>query len=141
MYGNISVLDTLVNSNQTVVQNGEENAFEVLDEVLTAHNEVLEEMLGMLVTYTNERLFTYGSSDNMQMRRVDEFGAVDVQKVTGGQNLGLPLYLHQVSIGWTKKAMQNISTQRLAAQFVAANDADVLNINREVQRALFTPSN
>jgi hypothetical protein len=141
MYGNLSVLDTLRNSNQTVLQFGEDNAFEIINELLTLHNEGMEELLSTFVEVTNERMFSFGTSDEMEMRRVDEFGARDTQKVTGGQNLGLPLYLHQIAIGWTKKAFQNMSTARLAAQFTAANDADVRNINREIRRALFTPTN
>lgn len=141
MYGNIKVLDTLISSNQTVAQFGEQNAFDVINEVLQAHNELVQEMIGDFASITTERLFTYGTSDAMEMRRVDEFGAVDTQKVAGGQNLGLPLYLHQIAVGWTRKAMQQMTTERLAAQFVAANDADVLNLNRELRRALFNPIN
>jgi hypothetical protein len=112
MYGNLSVLDTLRNSNQTVLQFGEDNAFEIINELLTLHNEGMEELLSTFVEVTNERMFSFGTSDEMEMRRVDEFGARDTQKVTGGQNLGLPLYLHQIAIGWTKKAFQNMSTGR-----------------------------
>lgn len=141
MYGNISILDTLKNANQTVAAFGEEAAFEVLSEVLSAHNVLMNEMLDLFVEKTNERLFISGTVDTMEMRRVDESGAVDVQKVGDTQNLGLPLYLNQIAVGWTRKGFQQMSTARLAAQFVAANDADVRGIYRDVQLALFTPTN
>lgn len=142
MYGNLTVLDRLANANTTVTDYGEQEAFDTLQEVLVAHNEALEEMLEPIAFVTTDRIFSYGTSSTMEMRRVDEFGAVDTQKSRNpGQNLGLPLYNHQLAIGWTRKALQNMATQTLAAQFVLANDADVANIHRELKRTLFSSTN
>lgn len=141
MYGNIRVLDTLQSTTATVADFGETNAFDAIRDALDAHNAELQEALSMFCEISSERLRAYGTSDAMEMRRVDEFGAVDVQKVTGGQSLGLPIYLHQVAVGWTRKALQRITVARLAAQYLAANDADIRNLNREIRRALFKPTN
>lgn len=140
-YGNLRVLDTLISSNLTVQEFGEENAFDAINQALIAHNNELQEVLSLFCDITSERMYAFGTTDSMEMRRVDEFGAVDTQKVRGGQTLGLPLYLHQVAVGWTRKAFQQITAARLAAQFTAANDADIRNINREIRRALFKPTN
>lgn len=141
MYGNLRVLDTLIGNNTPVLNFGEDKAFDLIRQALEAHNAELQEILSTFCFMTSERIFAFGTSDNMEMRRVDEFGAVDTQKVRGGQTLGLPMYLHQVAVGWTRQFLRRTSVDRLAAQYIAANDADIRNLNREIRRALFKPTN
>lgn len=141
MQGNLTVLDSLISTNQTIAQFGEQNAFDIIAEALQMHNETMQELLGIFGEFTQERIFGYGGSSSMVMRRVDETGAVDVQKGAAGQTLSLPLYLYQIAIGWTRRGFEKMTTARLAAQFQLANDADINNANKEIRRALFNPTN
>ena len=140
-YGTLSVIDQLITANQPLGLFGEENAYDLIAAALAAHNGVISDMLDELVTPTAERLLSSGTSGSMKMARVDEFGAVDVQKVKPGQQTNLPMYLYQIAIGWTRTFLKNATTRDLAGNFLAARDADILNFQHELKVALFTPTN
>lgn len=140
-YGTISVLETLAGANMTVQNYGEEAAWSAVRVALDAHNAELQDAISDLATVTDMRLAPYGATGAMVMQFTDEFGAVDVQKVPVGQNVGLPLREAQIAIGWTRRAFERMSTAQLAAEFSAANDADVRLIMSEIHRAIFTPTN
>jgi len=77
----------------------------------------------------------------MTMDEVDEFARADAQKVSPGVTVGFPLRLFQESVQWTRKFMQNATTQELAGQFTAAQDAHILRLQREIKRAIFRSTN
>jgi hypothetical protein len=140
-YGTNSTLDTLRASQSTIAQYGEDNAFEAIETARQAHNRNLQEMLTTLVETTTDRQRRYGGSDDMSMDEVDEFGRGDAQKITAGVTVGFPLRLFDLSVQWTRKFMQNGTMGELAAQFDSATTAHIKRIQREIKRAIFTPTN
>ena len=140
-YGTLSTLDTLSASQQTIAQYGEDNAFVAIDAARQAHNLIVNDMLTGLVERTQERLRRYGGADAMTMDEIDQFGTPDAQKITAGSPVYFPLKLYGLSVQWTRKFMQVATTAELAAQFIAAQDADINAIIREIKRAIFYPTN
>ena len=140
-YGTLSVLDHLNASQQTVAEFGEDQAFDAIQRSLDAHNAITAEVLMDLVEFTSDNLRRYGTVSTMEMEEVDEFGAVDVQKMTAGANVGFPLRKSQIAIQWTRTFMLTQRAGELAAQAVAAQEADRRGIQKSIKRAVFTPTN
>ncbi len=141
VYGTLSVSDLLASTQQSVAQVGEQQVFQAIDDALRAHNAITQDMLGTLVEISADRQRRYGGPDAMQMDEIDEYGTPDAQKVTAGQTVAFPLRLYGLAVQWTRKYFQNHTAAELAAQFVAAQDADVKAIQREFKRAIFGPTN
>jgi hypothetical protein len=140
-YGTLTTLDTLAASQSSIVAYGEDRAFEEIASALAIHNRLTNEMLGTFVERTTDRLRRYGSTDSMAMDELDEFGSPDAQKIAAGASVGFPLRLYGIALQWTRKYMQNHTAAELAAQVVAAMDADTKVIYRQIRRTLFTPTN
>jgi hypothetical protein len=141
-YGILSALDTLAASNSvTIVQFGEDQAFAQIDAALAVHNALLLEGAGDLVEFSTDRLRRYGAVAAMTAAYVDEFGAVDTQKVAAGANIGFPLRKEQIAIGWTRNFMRTKTPADLAAQYTAAQDADRVFVFNAIQRAFLTATN
>jgi hypothetical protein len=77
----------------------------------------------------------------MQMVPVDQWARADAQKITAGANVGFPLEGYQISLQWTRFALEQMQTTELATQFIAAQDADVKNLQLQLKTAIFTPTN
>jgi hypothetical protein len=140
-YGTLSVSDLLAATGQSIADFGEDNAFGALQAGLDAHNAIVRNMLMSLCVVTAERLTRYGGDTSMEMVDLDEYGQADSQKVATGSNVGFPLRLSGVTLGWTRKWFQNHTPAELAAQYTAARDADVRRIRRDIARAFFTATN
>lgn len=141
-YGTLSVADLLATSrNQTVAQVGEDRVWESIESYLAAHNAILNEQLADLVERTTERLAGVGGVADMSMEELDEFGRADAQKVTAGALLGFPLRLYGVAVQWTRKWFANHTPAELVAQIDAAMTADILNVQKQIKRAIFIPTN
>lgn len=140
-YGTLATIDTLASTQQTVAQFGEDNAFQAIDAARQAHNARMREMMGALAEVTTERLRRYGGPDAMTFDEIDEFGTPDAQKVTAGSNVGFPLRMYGRSVQWTRKYLQNATVSELTAQFTAAQDADIRNVDLAIRRAIFLPTN
>lgn len=140
-YGTLSTLDTLRASQQTIAQYGEDNAFAAIDAARVAHNAIVNDLLAGLVERTTDRLRRYGGPDAMQMDEIDQWGTPDAQKIAAGSPVSFPMKLYGLAVQWNRKFMQTATAQELAEQFVAAQDADLNAIIREIKRAIFTPTN
>jgi hypothetical protein len=141
VYGTLQVSDLLATTTTTVADFGEDRAFQAIELDLAAHNALLLDKERDLVERTTERLLRFGSNDSMTMDEIDEYGTPDAQKVSAGQNVGLPLRRYGLSVQWTRHWFQNHTPAELAAQFVAAQDADAKIVDRELKRAIFNPTN
>jgi hypothetical protein len=142
-YGTLSVADLLasVRVGATVFEVGEDKTFAAIDAYLKAHNTILNMMLDDLVNRTTDRIVGIGGSDTMVMQELDEFGHADAQKVTAGATVGFPLRLYGGAIQWTRKWFQNHTLVELVAQVEGMTTADNLNVQSQVKKALFTPTN
>lgn len=143
-FGTLTTWDTLATQavqNLSIAQFGEDLAFQAIQEAFDAHNMLLNESLTDLVDVTTDRLRRYGGPDSMAMEELDEFGTPDAQKITAGSNVGFPLKFYGVGLQWSRLFFQNAKTSELVAQTIAAQDADVKAIHRELKKALLFPTN
>jgi hypothetical protein len=140
-YGTLNTLDTLAASQQTIAQYGEDRAFEAIDAAVTAHNEIMNDMMGDFIERTTDRQRRYGGPANMVMNKIDEFGRSDAQKIAAGVTVGFPLNLNDINLQWTRTYFENATGQELAAQVTGAMDAHHNAIIRDIKIAIFTPTN
>jgi len=141
-YGTLTTLDTLATlSNTTVADFGEDNVYNTIDSYLTAHNGIMDDMMGDLVERSTDRLRRYGGQSDMEMYEADEMGTPDAQKISVGDNVGFPLRLYDGALQWTRMYFKNAMVSEIAAQFNSMLTADVRNVQRQIKRALMYSAN
>jgi len=140
-YGTLSTLDTLSSVRQTVVEFGEDRAWDSIAAALAAHNAQKAEMRGDLVERTTDVRRAYGATDAKRMDEMDQWGLPDAQKVTAGITVDFPLRRYGNSLQWTYQVFRQWPVSQLAAEVAAIMDADRLNWIKQVKRAIFTPTN
>jgi hypothetical protein len=139
-FGTFTLADLLA-AQVPVVQFGEDNAFQAISDALAVHNRITNEIIADLADVTTDQLRRYGGPSSMVMLPADQFARVDAQKLTAGSNIGFPLQPYQVSLQWTRFALERMMTSELAVQFTAAQDADIKNIQLLLKTAIFTSTN
>lgn len=140
-YGTLSTLDTLATVQQSVVDYGENNAWEAIRAALAAHNEQRAEMRGDLVERTTDTRRAYGSLDTKTMDEMDQWGLPDAQKISVAVTVDFPLRRYGNSLQWTRQWMMSNTAAQLAGEVAAILDADRRNWIKQVKRAIFTPTN
>lgn len=140
-YGTISVLDSLAATNQSVVEIGENVVWAQVQAALTAHNEVVTELMADFVETTTDRRRRYGGNDEMVMEDIDEFGRPDAQKITAAADVDFPLRKFGASLQWTADSLEVMSGAQMAANVTAMQDADMRAFQREIKRAVFRATN
>jgi hypothetical protein len=139
-FGTYTLADLLA-AQVPVVQFGEDNAFQAISDALAVHNRITNEIISDLADVTTDQLRRYGGPSSMVMLPADQFSRVDAQKLTAGSNIGFPLAPYQVSLQWSRFALERLQTNELAVQFTAAQDADIKNIQLLLKTAIFTSTN
>jgi len=140
-FGTLSTLDTLASVRQSVVEFGEDRAWDSINAALAAHNAQVDEMLGTLVERTTDVRRAYGSADAKTMQELDQWGQGDAQKITAGVSVDFPLRRYGDTVQWTRQWMMSNTVAQLAAEVAAIMDADRLNFARQVKRAIYGPTN
>jgi hypothetical protein len=142
-YGTLSSLDTLAAVQNTTVANyGIDAAYAAIAQALEAHNRITTEMISDLVEPTTDNLRSYGGGDSgRQMQELDQWGAPDVQKTSAGIDVGFPLRIYGDALGWTDTWMRTHSPADLAAQVQDMFTGDSRNIQTQIKRALYYPTN
>lgn len=141
MFGTLSIGDLLDVRNQSVVDFGEDRIYAVFSEYLAAHNRILADQMADFVEDSTERMRGAGAIATMVVEDMDEFSTPDVQKTEALGNQGWPLRGHQGALQWTLHYMRKAKVFELAAQFQALVTADVRRTQRDIKRAIFTPTN
>jgi hypothetical protein len=140
-FGTLSLSDLLVVTQPSIIEFGEDKVFEAIQLQLQAHEALMQEKMQQHAEVTTDRRRRYGGPDSMQMEDVDEAGIVDTQKVTAGSTVEFPLRRKQVAIQWTRDYMETHTPAELAAQYQAAEDADVRTFDLSLRQAIFRPTN
>lgn len=140
-YGTLSTLDTLASIRQSVVEFGEDSAWASIQAALDAHNRQVQNMMGSLVERSTDVRRAYGTSDTGVMDEMDQWGSPDAQKITAGVAVDFPLRRYGASKQWTLQWMRSNTVAQLAAEVSALMDADRLNMQRQVKRAVYLPTN
>lgn len=141
MFGTNTTLDTLAASQQSVAQFGEDRAFDAIEAYFAAHNTLTRSMLADLVELTTDRQRRYGGNDALEMQDLDQFGTPLAQKISAGVTVGFPMRKAGGSLQWTRSALEVMPANQIAANVVAMTVADTRRIQRDIKRAIFTPTN
>lgn len=107
-----------VNYSMTVVDFGEDKAYEEIERALSAHNNIVKDLLRNFCGFTTAQTSLYG---NLPM--------------------GYPLQRHSMALGWSEEWLKNHTVADLAQHYVLANLADIKHIQKDFNRALFNPTN
>ena len=139
-YGTLSSLDTLAAIRQSVVQYGEDRAWDSISIALEAHNNQVNEMMANLIERTTDTRRSYGTGDVKQMDEMDQWGQSDAQKISASVTIDFPLRRFGASLQWTRQWMASNSAAQLAAEVTAIFDADRTQIIRQAKRAIYLSS-
>lgn len=140
-YGTLTISDLLASTQQSIAEVGEQKVFDAINASNMAHNTLLSDKVSMFVERGTDRQKRYGGPDAMVMEELDELGASNVQKVVAGFTVGFPLRFYGLAVQWDRFYMEQVTPAEMAAQFTAAQDADITNLDRAIRRALLGPTN
>jgi hypothetical protein len=139
--GTFTLADLLAVRFQSVNDFGADTVIQVLREDLAAHNAIVNEMIMDMAAFTTDTQDIYGTGTAGEMVEVDELGRSDTQKPAPGSTVGFPLRLFQYGIGWTAKYMETATPADLAQGQLAAEQAHMKALRRDIKRALFGATN
>lgn len=142
--GTLTVRDTLQSLRVvggTVASIGEDHVFSQILYALQIHNTITTEMLSTFCNTTTQRLLRVGGVTYTSMQKLNEFGRARPQSQTQGALLGLPLTKYGASLQWTRDYFKNADISEFTAQVQGLITADLRNIQTEVKKALFNPTN
>ena len=140
-WGTRAVPDLVRYGNQNVLDFGEKNLWDYISVLLAEHNQIVADEMGLLVNTTTERFLGYGGGTGVQFVRANEFGRADASKPTYGGKVGLPLWMNQATVQWTRKYLQNATVDEVMATFTDVRLNDSLMIQSDIKDALFNSSN
>lgn len=126
---------------QSVVEYGLDAIQAVLEADLEVHNRIMVEMVGDLCEITTDRQRAYGVSDDSEMTEVDEYMRAPAQRSRGGNTVGFPLRAFQYNLGWTQKYFELKTPADVAETMLRTQKAHRREVRRQIQRALFSPTN
>lgn len=139
--GTLSIDDLRAVTYQSAARFGLNTISDVFQRDLQVHSQLAADLMGPLADVSADRQRIYGTSDRGSMTEVDEFGAAPTQKVRGGTTVGFPMRMYQYAIGWTRKYLQNHTPAELVDQETAAKKAHMLQLSRQLKRAIFLSAN
>lgn len=108
---------------------------------LAAHNAAVAGMVSDLAETSPERSTVYGTSAQGEAVPADEFTRGPTQKIAVGSKVEFPLSKFQYPIGWTADYLRRASVQDIALGTIAARQAHLTRISRDVRDALLGPAN
>jgi hypothetical protein len=141
IYGTLSTLDTLASSQQSIAAFGEDKAFEGVAQLLAAHNALMQDALTDFVEITEDRQRRYGGGSIGFMDEVDQYGRADASKIPQGVTVGFPLRKFQKTLQWTRDYFEVTTGAEFMGQIDAMLAEDAATVQRQIKRALFTPTN
>lgn len=140
-FGTHTVPDLVRYGNQNVLDFGEDNLWQYIGKLLEEYNQITADEMATLVDTTTERIIGYGGGTGVQFVRANEFGRADASKPTYGGKIGLPLWMNQATVQWTRKYLQNASVDEVMATFADVRLNDTLMIQADIRETLFNSAN
>lgn len=126
---------------QSAAEFGLDKISAVIQADVAAHNDIVSSMLADMCELTSDRQRLYGTSADGEMVEVDEYGRGPTQRPLTGATVGFPLKAFQYALGWTEKWFKTHTPSEMADQVLAAEQAHLRAITRELKKAIFLSSN
>lgn len=141
-YGTLTLDDILTHRFPTVLDIGEQNLYEIFNNDLRFHRQLLNENMQEFVEITQDRQRGWGGTASIDMDVMDEMGTPDAQKMELPRiTLGFPLRRYGIALQWTRHWFLRHTPQEMAIQLQSEEDADVRRVRTELMRSVFVPTN
>ena len=125
----------------TVQEFGLDEATEILQADLAAHNRIVGDLIADLAEESPERTGADGVESDGEMVEADEYTRAPTQVMQPPVPLDFPLRRKQFAVGWTADWFQRATPADLARRQIAAEKAHMKAISKDLRNALFGPAN
>lgn len=132
-------LSSLIAGQLSVINYGEQAAYEQIQEENAAYNRVVKEEQDLFMKIGENTAEAYGAAGTIEAENMTELDKPDDSKIVVEYPIGFPLTRHGNGIGYTRDWLASNSTKQLAAQYDAARSGDMLKIQSKIRRALYYP--
>ena len=139
--GSYGVSDLLAARFQSAAEFGLDTIEAVLSEDTANHNLIVMDAVRELCEITTDRQRIYGTSGRGQMQEVDEDGKGPSQKNVTGSTCGFPLRKFQYPMSWNDIWMQTHTPADMAQASEGAQQADYIEVMRQLKRAIYLSAN
>lgn len=127
--------------NLSIIDYGLERINDTLQADRAAHNALVDGMLADLAERTTQRGLVYGASAQGEMVELDEYGRAPTQRGAPGAPLDIPMKKYGYAIGWTYQYFLTKTPADIARAQLAAQAADLVQVQTDIKRALFGATN
>jgi hypothetical protein len=143
-FGTLSLVDTLRSIDSTNINEyGLDNLYADVDLLLQAHNAITADIYGEFGETTQDKIRRYGNTVGVAgFQELDEWGIADAQKTSiSGTDVGFPLRRFGRATQWTRLYFDTKTPADFIKETTQILIDDVLNIQTQMRRALFTSTN
>lgn len=135
--GVYSIADLLQVKNASAAEFGVDHIAATVQAETSYTNNYVNEMLADLAQPTVKQIEVWGGNQASLMTEVDEFGEALPQKQAVGINASAPLKRFTQKLGWSQKYFEIATPAEMATQFLALRKGYLLQIQRQIKKALF----
>lgn len=139
--GTYSLEDLLAQRFVPASQFGFDNIARAIQAHLDWLNGQVADQMGLIAESSTDVRRVWGTSENMEMKEVDELGVARTQKDTNGVEVNFPLRKFSISTGWTADFIARATPADLAQKALDVEAAYVTRLRQELAAALFGKSN
>lgn len=139
--GILAMSDLLAVRFQSPIEFGLDALVASLAADLAIHNRLTNDAIAPFAVTTKDRRRRYGTSDQIEFKKSDEFSRMHTQKVVTGSVVEFPMEGFQAAVGWTAMFFQNKTVADMALTQNAVKVGHVTKIRREFQRAIYGSTN
>ena len=119
--------------------------FDAIARAIQAHldwlNAQVADQMSIIAESSADVRRVWGTSENMEMKEVDELGVARTQKDTNGLEVDFPLRKFSISTGYTSDFIARATPADLAQKALDVESAYVTRLRNELSAALFGKTN
>lgn len=119
--------------------------FDAIARAIQAHldwlNGQVSDQVGIIAESSTDVRRVWGTSENMEMKEVDELGVARTQKDTNGVEVDFPLRKFSLSTGWNSDFMARATPADLAQRALDVQSAYLTRFRNEMAAAIFGKAN
>lgn len=119
--------------------------FDAIARAIQAHldwlNGQVSDQVGIIAESSTDVRRVWGTSENMEMKEVDELGVARTQSDTNGVEVDFPLRKFSLSTGWTSDFVARATPADLAQRALDVQAAYLTRFRNEMAAALFGKAN
>lgn len=126
---------------QMALAYGVDNLIRDIQADTAVYNALIDEQVREYAEITRDVTRRSGTDSGTEDTELDETGRAYTQKSAGGYDVAFPLRTYGYAVGWTAKALKRATVEDIARTTLAAQKAYRARIIRQLQAALYSPTN